>query len=66
MTHRELIEAAVRGERPERVPAALWRHFPGDDQRAEKLAQAHIAHYKTFDVDLLKVTPMSGYYGDDW
>jgi uroporphyrinogen decarboxylase len=66
MTHRELIEAAARGERPERIPVALWRHFPGDDQRADKLAQAHIAHYKTFDVDLLKVTPASGYYGDDW
>ena len=66
MTHRERIEAAVRGERPEQIPVALWRHFPADDQRAEKLAQAHIAHYKTHDVDLLKVTPASGYYGDDW
>lgn len=66
MTHRERIHSAVRGERPDRVPVALWRHFPGDDQRAEKLAQAHIAHYQTCDVDLLKVTPASGYYGDDW
>ncbi len=66
MTHRELIEVVARGERPERVPVALWRHFPGDDQRADKLAQAHVAHYRTYDVDLLKVTPASGYYGDDW
>ena len=66
MTHREIVEAAVRGERPPRIPAAVWRHFPGDDQRADKLAQAHIAFYRGFDVDLLKVTPASGYYGDDW
>jgi uroporphyrinogen decarboxylase len=66
MTHRELIEAAARGERPERVPVALWRHFPGEDQRADKLAQAHVGYYRTYDVDLLKVTPASGYYGDDW
>ncbi len=66
MTHRERIEAAVRGERPDRVPVALWRHFPGDDQKAERLAQAHVAFYRTYDVDLLKVTPASGYYGDDW
>jgi uroporphyrinogen decarboxylase len=66
MTHRERIHAAVRGERPDRVPVALWRHFPGDDQRAEKLAAAHIAFYRAYDVDLLKVTPASGYYGDDW
>jgi uroporphyrinogen decarboxylase len=66
MNHREIVESAVRGERPERIPIALWRHFPGDDQRAEKLAQAHLAFYKQYDVDILKVTPASGYYGDDW
>jgi uroporphyrinogen decarboxylase len=66
MTHRERIEAAVRGERPDRVPVALWRHFPGDDQKAERLAQAHVAFYRAYDFDLLKVTPASGYYGDDW
>ena len=66
MTHRERIDAAVRGERPDRVPVALWRHFPEDDRRAEKLAQAHIAFYRAYDPDLLKVTPASGYYGDDW
>ena len=42
MTHRELIEASARGERPDQIPIALWRHFPGDEQRADKLAQAHI------------------------
>jgi uroporphyrinogen decarboxylase len=66
VSHRELIEAAMRGERPDRVPVALWRHFPGEDQKAEKLAAAHIAFYRAYDVDLLKVTPTSGYYGDDW
>jgi len=66
MTHRERIDAAVRGERPDRVPVALWRHFPNDDQRAEKLAQAHLAFYRAYDPDLLKVTPGGGYYGDDW
>jgi len=66
MTHRERIDAAVRGERPDHVPVALWRHFPLDDQRADKLAQAHIALYRAYDPDLLKVTPGGGYYGDDW
>lgn len=66
MTHRERIDAAVRGERPDRVPVALWRHFPGDDQRAEQMARVHVAHYRAYDPDLLKVTPASGYYGDDW
>ncbi len=66
MTHRERIEVAVRGGRPDHVPIAVWRHFPGDDQRAERMAAAHVAHYRAYDPDLLKVTPASGYYGDDW
>lgn len=66
MTHRERIEAAVAGTRPDRVPAALWRHFPEHDQKAERLADAHVAFYRAYDPDLLKVTPASGYYGDDW
>jgi len=66
MTHRERIEAAVHADRPDRVPVALWRHFPGEDQKAERLAASHVAFYRAYDVDLLKVTPASGYYGDDW
>ncbi len=66
MTHRERIESAIAGNRPDRVPAALWRHFPEQDQKAERLAEAHIAFYRAYDPDLLKVTPASGYYGDDW
>ena len=66
MTHRERIESAVAGKRPDKVPAALWRHFPEQDQKAERLAEAHIAFYRAYEPDLLKVTPASGYYGDDW
>ncbi|HET7266317.1 MAG TPA: uroporphyrinogen decarboxylase family protein [bacterium] len=66
MTHRERIDAAIAGKRPDKVPAALWRHFPEHDQKAERLAEAHIAFYRAYEPDLLKVTPSSGYYGDDW
>src|SRR5579885_3751144 len=66
MDHRDRLERALRGDRPDHVPVALWRHFPGDDQRPETLARAHVAFYRAFDLDLLKVTPASGYYGDDW
>ncbi|HXX36717.1 MAG TPA: uroporphyrinogen decarboxylase family protein [bacterium] len=66
MTHRERIDTAVRGDRPDHVPVALWRHFPVDDQRAERMADVHVAHYRAYAPDLLKVTPASGYYGDDW
>ncbi len=66
MTHRERIEAAIRGEKLDRVPIALWRHFPVQDQTAEGLAQAAIDFQKKYDFDLVKVTPASGYPAEAW
>lgn len=66
MTHRARIEAAIRGEKPDRVPIALWKHFPIQDQTAEGLAQATIDFQKNFDFDLVKVTPASGYPAEAW
>lgn len=66
MNSRNRVHAAITGKPVDRVPIALWRHFPGDDQKAESLAAAHVAFQKKYTWDLLKVTPASGYYGDDW
>lgn len=66
MTHRDRVIAALRGHPADRPPVALWRHFPQDDQRSESLAAAHVAFQQRFGFDFLKVTPSSGYYGDDW
>lgn len=66
MTKRERVYAAIDGKPVDRPPAALWRHFPQDDQQADTLAQAHVAFLKAYDWDFLKVTSASGFYGDDW
>ncbi len=66
MDHRERLETVLAGETPDRVPIALWRHFPVDDQHPGRLAAAHIEFQKTFDFDLLKVTPESTYMVKGW
>jgi uroporphyrinogen decarboxylase len=66
MDHRERVVAALRGEAVDHPPVALWRHFPETDQAAGTLAASHLAFQKQFDFDFLKVTPASGYHGDDW
>jgi uroporphyrinogen decarboxylase len=66
MSKRERLEAAFRGEAVDRVPVALWRHWPGDDQRAEDLAAAHLAFQKQYDFDFIKVTPTSSFCLEDW
>ena len=65
-THKERLQACLNGESPDRVPVALWRHFPVDDQSPEGLAAAQIAFQKIHDFDLVKVTPSSSFCLKDW
>lgn len=64
LTHRERIHAALRGALVDRIPVALWRHFPGDDRYADKFAARIVEFQKQFDFDFVKVTPASGFRGE--
>lgn len=66
ITHRQRMEVTLSGERPDRAPVALWRHFPVDDQHPHRLAEAHINFQRLYDFDLLKVTPESTYMTKEW
>ncbi len=66
MNKRERLQAAIRGEAVDRVPVALWRHFPVDDQRPEDLAAATLEFQAAYDFDFVKVTPASSFCLKDW
>jgi uroporphyrinogen decarboxylase len=72
LNKRERLEKTIAGEPTDRSPVALWRHFPGDDQRAGDLAAATIEWQRRYDWDFVKVTPASSFcladYGvqDKW
>lgn len=66
MSKRERLEATITGEPVDRLAVALWRHWPGDDQRAEDLARSTLDFQRTFDFDFIKVTPSSNYCLADW
>ncbi|MEW5868928.1 MAG: uroporphyrinogen decarboxylase family protein [Chloroflexota bacterium] len=66
VTHRQRLETCLSGASPDRVPVALWRHFPVDDQTPESLAHAALVFQRTFEFDLVKVTPASSYCLKDW
>ena len=66
MTKRERLEAAIRGQATDRVPIALWRHFPGDDYRPEDLAISTVGFQRRYDFDFVKVTPTSSFSVADW
>ena len=65
-THRERIQAAIKGEITDRPPVALWRHFPVDDQSPETLAKSILHFQDNYDFDLVKVTPASSFSVKDW
>jgi uroporphyrinogen decarboxylase len=66
LSKRDRLTAAVAGQAADRVPVALWRHFPGDDQRPPDLAAATLSFQWRWDWDLVKVTPASSFCLRDW
>ena len=66
MDKRERLRAALNGDKVDRPPVALWRHFPVDDQRPEDLAAATLEFQNLYDWDFVKVTPASSFCLRDW
>lgn len=66
VTHRERLQACLRGEIIDYPPIALWKHFPIADQTPETLAAATIEFQRAYEFDLVKVTPPSSYCLKDW
>jgi len=66
LNHRERLENCLADGSIDRIPVALWRHFPVDDQDAGRLAAAVLNFQATYDFDLVKVTPASSYCLKDW
>jgi uroporphyrinogen decarboxylase len=66
MNHIERIESCLGKFKVDRLPVALWRHFPVDDQAPDRLARAIISFQNTYDFDFIKVTPASSFCLKDW
>jgi uroporphyrinogen decarboxylase len=66
MDHWARIEAAIAGAATDRLPVALWRHFPEDDQHAARLAARSLEWQKKWDFDLVKFMPSGTYGVEDW
>jgi uroporphyrinogen decarboxylase len=66
MSRRERIQAALRREPVDRVPYAVWRHFPQVDRSPAGLAQSTLRFHERYGSDLLKITPSGGYAVEAW
>jgi uroporphyrinogen decarboxylase len=61
ISKRERLEAAIRGEKADRLPVAFWQHFPVDDQTPKHLVDVTISYQKEYDNDFVKVSPTDEY-----
>jgi len=66
MDKRERLERALIGEKVDRAPIALWRHFGGDDQRLADFVRATLDFQKQYDWDFIRTTPFSAYSVSDY
>lgn len=55
MTPKQRVLAAVKGESPDRVPAAFWLHFPESMHHGEPAVKAHLDFLAQTETDILKV-----------
>ena len=62
----ERVNAAVRGERVDRVPASMWGHDFLREWISEGVAQAMLENYHTYDWDYMKFNPRASYHVEDW
>ena len=66
MSRRERIQAAINRQPVDRVPYAVWRHFPAVDRSPAGLAQATLRFHDHYGSDFLKITPAGGYAVEAW
>src|SRR5262245_56865711 len=66
MTRRERLTAAINREPVDRVPYAVWRHFPTADRSPAGLAQATLRFHDRYGSDFLAVVPPAGYAAQAW
>lgn len=66
MTHRERIEAALKGEPTDRAPFGFWWHFANRDRSPRRLAELAVALQRRFDLDFIKFSPYGLYSVVDW
>ena len=72
MTKKERVQAVMRGEVPDRIPAGFWYHY-GPQYSVQEMIDAHLTLLRETDMDIVKIMqdymyPISGKItcADDW
>lgn len=60
------MQAALRGEAVDRVPAGFWGHDFQREWSPQGLAAATVEAYRRYGWDFIKVNPRATYYAEAW
>jgi uroporphyrinogen decarboxylase len=66
MNKKERVEAALRGEAVDRVPASVWMHDYQREWEVQPLMEALVEQFTRYDWDFLKVNARSSYFAEAW
>jgi uroporphyrinogen decarboxylase len=66
MNKKERVDAALRGDPVDRVPASMWGHDFVREWSVQTLAEALIENFTRYDWDYLKVNPRASYHAEGW
>jgi len=61
-----LIKKVFKAEPTEKVPYAIWKHFPELDKTPEGLLKAHIDFQNKFDSDIMKISISGRAFASDF
>src|SRR2546425_5205391 len=66
LNKKERVDAALQGERVDRVPASMWGHDFEREWDAQLLAEAMVENFTRYDWDWMKVNPRASYHVEGW
>lgn len=55
------IESLLRGKTLDRVPRALWRHYPQEEYDSDRFVAAVVQFHQNYPFDMIKITPRSSF-----
>ncbi|HEX4207127.1 MAG TPA: uroporphyrinogen decarboxylase family protein [Ktedonobacteraceae bacterium] len=66
MNKKERVDAALRGEPVDRVPASMWGHDFAREWNVQSFVEAMVENFTNYDWDYMKVNPRASYHVEDW
>ena len=66
MNKKERVDAALRGDPVDRVPASMWGHDFVREWNPQTLAEAMVENFTRYDWDYMKVNPRACYHVEGW